>query len=93
MQNSRLLIPLVACALLAAGCGLKGPLYRADDQAQEIKRTDNAKKLPFPIKRTPSTMPPTQTPLPERGDGTPPPGATTPSTVDPDRPATPPPGT
>ena len=84
MQYSRLLIPLLACTLLAAGCGLKGPLYRPDDKAQEVKRTENSKKLPFPVKRAPSTMPPTQTP---------PPGAATPPTVDPDRPATPPPGT
>jgi predicted small lipoprotein YifL len=55
MQYSRLLIPLLACTLLAAGCGLKGPLYRPDDKAQEVKRTENSKKLPFPVDDAPDT--------------------------------------
>ena len=76
-------------ALLGASCGLKGALYLPDDKAQEVKRSENAKKLPFPVKRTPPTPAPGAEPA---APGTPP-ANSAPPTPDPDRSASPPPGT
>ncbi|WP_184330497.1 LPS translocon maturation chaperone LptM [Povalibacter uvarum] len=86
---------LLLAALLLAACGQKGPLYRADETAQEVSAPGTAPGTESGKKKTPifppapqsqkNPSPPVQTPTPT--DPTPAPPA-----VDPDRPATPPPG-
>jgi predicted small lipoprotein YifL len=85
----RTVLTRFAClALLAApllqGCGQKGPLYRPDEQAQTVgeESVTNGKK------KSDRTLPP----APQTQKVPTPTEPSTPPSVDPDRPADPPPG-
>ncbi len=76
-------LSLLAVAALQ-GCGQKGPLYRPADQAQTVgeESTTNGKKKSAPV------LPP----APQTQKVPTPTDPATPPSVDPDRPANPPPG-
>lgn len=84
---------VILALTLVAACGQKGPLYRADEKAEAVAApgesapeisTDEKKKAPVTAP-LPDPQSPAETSTPT--DPTPAPPA-----VDPDRPATPPPG-
>jgi predicted small lipoprotein YifL len=74
----------VIATLIFSGCGLKGPLYRTDENAQRGEHSDSStarrKKNPFDRRPAPQSQ------KQESTTGTP---GDAPPAVDPDRPATP----
>ncbi|HKE93747.1 MAG TPA: lipoprotein [Povalibacter sp.] len=89
-------LSLVGAVLTLAGCGQKGPLYRPEEPPQ---RVDTGATTPPPApsdkKKSQTTFPAPQIQKEHPATRTPPPSdaATQPPAVDPDRPASPPPGT
>jgi predicted small lipoprotein YifL len=90
MRYSRLsvgIIPLLLVAVLLSSCGQKGALYRPDETADKVESTSASKDGP--------TFPAPQAQKERRTKDTSRPGhtATEPPAADPDRPASPSPGT